>query len=45
MGQGAVPIYRDGVLVGAVGASGGTPEQDEVVARAGLTAADLQAAP
>jgi uncharacterized protein GlcG (DUF336 family) len=26
---GAVPIYRDGVLLGALGASGGTGEQDE----------------
>ena len=26
---GAVPVYRDGVLVGAVGGSGGTGEQDE----------------
>ena len=26
---GAVPIYRDGALLGALGASGGTGEQDE----------------
>jgi uncharacterized protein GlcG (DUF336 family) len=26
---GAVPIYRDGVLLGALGASGGTGEQDQ----------------
>jgi uncharacterized protein GlcG (DUF336 family) len=26
---GAVPIYRDGTLLGALGASGGTGEQDE----------------
>jgi uncharacterized protein GlcG (DUF336 family) len=26
---GAVPIYRDGILLGALGASGGTGEQDE----------------
>ena len=26
---GAVPVYRDGVLLGALGASGGTGEQDE----------------
>ncbi len=41
MGQGAVPVYRDGTLVGAVGASGGTSQQDEVVAQAGVAAAGL----
>lgn len=44
MGQGAVPLYRDGELVGAVGVSGGTPEQDEEVARAGARAAGLSGA-
>ncbi len=34
---GAVPVYRDGVLLGAVGASGGTGEQDEAVATAAVT--------
>ena len=33
---GAVPVFRDGVLVGAVGASGGTGEQDEAVATAAV---------
>lgn len=28
---GAVPVYRDGVLLGALGASGGTGDQDEAV--------------
>lgn len=28
---GAVPVYRDGTLVGALGASGGTGEEDEAV--------------
>lgn len=32
--KGAVPIFADGVLVGAVGVSGGTPEMDEQVAGA-----------
>ncbi len=41
MGQGAVPIYQDGELLGAVGASGGPPEEDEVVAEAGVVAAGL----
>lgn len=34
---GAVPVYRSGVLLGAVGASGGTGEQDEAVATAAVT--------
>jgi len=35
MGQGAVPIMRDGVIVGACGVGGGTAQQDEDCARAG----------
>ena len=35
MGQGAVPIMRDGVLVGACGVGGGTAQEDEDCARAG----------
>lgn len=35
---GAVPVFRDGVLVGAIGASGGTGEQDEAVATAAVLA-------
>ncbi len=31
MGQGALPVYIEGELVGAVGASGGTPVEDEEV--------------
>ena len=39
---GAVPVYRDGALLGAVGASGGTGDQDEAscataVERVGLS--------
>lgn len=41
MGQGAVPIYAGGEVVGAVGASGGSPAQDEEVVRAGVAAAGL----
>ncbi len=41
MGQGAVPVYKDGVLVGAVGASGGTRQQDEEAAEAGVRHAGL----
>jgi len=32
---GGIPIKRDGVVVGAIGASGGSVEQDVAVARAG----------
>jgi glc operon protein GlcG len=34
--QGAVPIVRDGVVVGACGVGGGTAQQDEDCARAGV---------
>jgi glc operon protein GlcG len=36
MGQGAVPIIRDGVVIGACGVGGGTSQQDEDCARAGV---------
>ena len=34
--QGAVPIVRDGRVIGAVGCSGGAPSQDEAAAKAAL---------
>jgi glc operon protein GlcG len=34
--QGAVPIVRDGVVIGACGVGGGTGQQDEDCARAGV---------
>ena len=34
--QGAVPISRDGVVVGACGVGGGTGEEDEECAQAGV---------
>ncbi|MSQ33431.1 MAG: heme-binding protein [Dehalococcoidia bacterium] len=37
-GQGAVPITKGSEIVGAVGVSGGTAQQDEDVAKAGLAA-------
>jgi uncharacterized protein GlcG (DUF336 family) len=37
---GGVPIKIDGVVVGAVGVSTGTPAQDEEVATAGVKAVD-----
>ena len=33
--QGAVPIYKNGELVGAIGGSGATAQQDEECAQAG----------
>ena len=36
MGQGAVPIIRNGVVIGACGVGGGTSQQDEDCARAGI---------
>ena len=36
MGQGAVPIIRNGLIDGACGVGGGTSQQDEDCARAGL---------
>ncbi|MGH7037353.1 MAG: GlcG/HbpS family heme-binding protein [Stellaceae bacterium] len=36
MGQGALPIIRNGVVEGACGVGGGTSQQDEDCARTGL---------
>ena len=44
-GQGAVPVFRNGELIGAVGGSGGAAQEDEDVARAGIEAAGLSATP
>lgn len=38
VGKGAVPLLRDGEVIGAVGASGGIPDQDHIAAEAGATA-------
>ena len=35
---GGIPLQRDGKVVGAVGVSGGTPDQDQQVAEAGVAA-------
>ena len=40
-GQGALPVYRDGELVGAVGGSGGTAQEDEDASMAGIQALGL----
>ncbi len=42
-GQGALPVFKNGVLVGAVGGSGGTAQEDEDAALAGIVAAGLSA--
>ena len=36
--QGAVPIIKDGIMIGAVGIGGGTGEQDEEIAISGAKA-------
>jgi glc operon protein GlcG len=36
MGQGAAPIIRNGIVEGACGVGGGTSQQDEECARAGV---------
>src|SRR4051812_5423924 len=41
---GAVPVYRDGTLLGAVGASGGTGDQDEQVCRSAVESAGFSVA-
>ena len=43
--QGALPIYKDGELVGAAGASGGSAQEDEDVVKAGIEGAGLSATP
>jgi glc operon protein GlcG len=41
--QGSLPIMAGGVQIGAIGCGGGTSQQDEDCARAGITAAGLSA--
>lgn len=36
--RGGIPIMEDGKIIGAIGCSGGTGSQDEVVAKAGVAA-------
>ena len=40
-GQGGLPVYDGETIVGAVGVSGGTPQEDEEVAAAGILYAGL----
>lgn len=44
-GQGALPVYRDGEIIGAVGCSGGAAQEDEDVAKAGIDAIGLSSKP
>jgi uncharacterized protein GlcG (DUF336 family) len=44
-GQGALPVYRGGELVGAVGGSGGSAQQDEDASKAGIDAVGLSSSP
>ena len=44
-GQGALPVYRGSELVGAVGGSGGSAQQDEDAAKAGIDAVGLSTSP
>ena len=39
--QGALPIFKDGQILGAAGASGGTAQEDEDCVRAGIQALGL----
>ena len=43
-GQGALPVFRDGELIGAVGGSGGSGQQDEDAVRAGIEGAGFSTA-
>jgi uncharacterized protein GlcG (DUF336 family) len=42
---GAVPVYRDGTLLGAIGASGGTGDQDEAACSAAVQQSGFGTAP
>ena len=42
-GQGALPVFRNGEIIGAVGGSGGTAQEDEDCARAGIEAGGFSA--
>jgi uncharacterized protein GlcG (DUF336 family) len=35
-GQGGLPVYKENQIIGAVGVSGGTPQEDEEIAQAGI---------
>ena len=39
--QGGIPILVDGKVIGAIGVSGNTPQEDEGIAKAGAAAAAI----
>jgi glc operon protein GlcG len=39
--EGGIPIFKDGVCIGAIGVSGVTSEQDAIIAEAGLEALEI----
>ena len=41
-GQGGLPVYDGQTIIGAVGVSGGTPQEDEIIASAGISHAGLK---
>jgi uncharacterized protein GlcG (DUF336 family) len=41
-GRGGVPLKKDGVVVGAIGVSGGTSEQDEMIAKSAAIELDKE---
>ena len=43
-GQGALPVFRNGELIGATGGSGGSGQQDEDAVRAGIEGAGFSTA-
>ena len=40
-GQGGLPVYDEGTIIGAVGVSGGTPQEDEIIASEGISFAGM----
>ena len=44
-GQGALPVFKNGEIVGAVGGSGGTAQQDQDASQAGIDAVGLTTSP
>ncbi len=44
-GQGALAIFKNGEIIGAVGGSGGTSQEDEDCSRAGIIAAGFSEQP
>jgi glc operon protein GlcG len=43
--RGGIPLIEQGAIIGAIGCSGGTDSQDEIVSKAGVAAINQLAAP